>query len=718
MTRRSCIRTGCVNSVSSVRSIKRIFVVAGCLALALASVGFSQQDTFRDTTSVVLVEVPTQVSAKGAPITGLTKDQFELSEGRKKQEISVFEEVDLRTESGAGASASIPVAARRHFLAFFDMSYSDPSSVGRAQKAAADLVLSSLHPTDLAGVATYSRNKGPQLVLGFTTDRYQIRQAIETLGVVEPDRPQRDPLGLVISDVSVDFMSTGTQGSTNAAGLDAQLEMGGGAGLGATARIADRARRDEQNTQISRLMDGLAAVAEMMKTVQGRKHVLFLSEGFDGELLFGTEDLSTIADMNRAVEEGRTQDVDNDVRFGDSQLRRVVDRTLEAFKSANCSIQAVDIGSMRAGRKDMNLEALQYMARETGGEAFANFNNLGDAMEQLLLKTSVTYMLGFTPKNLKNDGEYRELRVRLKGGPRGADVVHRPGYYPPKSYAEMNPFERRMAAAQQLAGGQDGGALDTSVIAAGFDATGKKYVPVLIEVAGPDLVRGTSENVIPVEIYAYAMDSEGAVRDFFVRSMGLDRSGSGGLLEQTGLKYWGHFDLGPGDYTTRVLVRNALTGASGLQVGELNVLSGSEEPTLLPPMFPEQPGKWVLGREEADDQRAGVDYPFMIGENPFIPAARAEIPKGGEAQIGLLGYAIGTGSMSADAQIFDLAGNQIEGGEIEIGEATPGTGGMSAIPGVFRAKKLDPGDYILVVSLKDLASNQELTSSTSIRVVG
>ena len=126
------------------------------------------QAQFSDTTTVTVVEVPVQVVSSGAPVRGLTRDDFELLDGRRKVEITGFEFVDLSLVEGKPTQPQVPVAARRHFLLFFDLFYTTPDSVGRAQQAAADLVLTSLHPTDLVAVAVFDTR--PRLVLGFTSD--------------------------------------------------------------------------------------------------------------------------------------------------------------------------------------------------------------------------------------------------------------------------------------------------------------------------------------------------------------------------------------------------------------------------------------------------------------------------------------------------------------------------------------------------------------------
>jgi VWFA-related protein len=671
--------------------------------------------------------VPVQVTVKGEPVRGLTQADFEVYEGRKKQEIVAFEVIDLTSTEGSGAAPDVPLAGRRHFLVFFDLSLSDPASVTRGREAAADLVLESLHPTDLVAVATFALMKGPQLVLGFTTDRNQVRHAIETLGVVQPRHLVRDPLGLVIADMEGPGDGGGEGGGGGGGiGVDFAAELQ--ASLSASAVLREAAERGENISQIARLMDGIGAVGQLLQNVEGRKHVLFLSEGFEGELLFGTEDIEEIQDSAQAVLDGRTQEVDNAARYGDSEARRVVDRALESLRQSNTTLQAVDIGGLVAGGsvtsrgragKNTKLDTLQYMAGETGGELFANYNDLGDSMQNVLTRTSVTYLLAFQPTDVEPDGKYREIRVRMVGGPKGAEVVHRPGYYPPKPLAEQTPFEQRLQIADELIGGKGGGAVGASVLAAAFPVPGAKaYVPVLIEASGADLQRGHKEPALPLEVYAYAMDETGAVRDFFVRNMALDRQQVGPALDANGFKYWGHFDLDSGEYTVRVMVRNPKTGANALEVVTVEVpAADASEATLLPPLFVDDPSRWVLGREDASEQRAGVEYPFLQAGNPFIPAARPSVKAGGQAPLTLVAYNFGTGSLAVSGQLFSASGDVVDGGRIELGAGASGAAGKAELPAVFHAAKVAPGDYVLVVTLRNTASQKEETSSIPIRVV-
>ena len=125
--------------------------------LLVTSLGATdQRDVFDDRTDVVLVQIPVHVSHKGDPIRGLTADNFEVLERRKKQKIVGFDVVDLSLldPSDLAESVFVPPASRRNFLFLFDLSNSAPSGVIRAQDAAIEMVRTSLHSTDVAAVAT------------------------------------------------------------------------------------------------------------------------------------------------------------------------------------------------------------------------------------------------------------------------------------------------------------------------------------------------------------------------------------------------------------------------------------------------------------------------------------------------------------------------------------------------------------------------------------
>ena len=158
---------------------------------------------FAETTDVVLVQIPVYVTRNGTPVHGLTAENFEVLEGRKKQRIVAVDVFDLELlPESTSAPADIPAAGRRNFLLLFDLSNSLPAGIVRARKAALELARTGLHPSDLVSVATYSKTRGIEIVMAFSTDRAQLVAAVEGLGLVQPFAQFSDPLRLNLAEVS------------------------------------------------------------------------------------------------------------------------------------------------------------------------------------------------------------------------------------------------------------------------------------------------------------------------------------------------------------------------------------------------------------------------------------------------------------------------------------------------------------------------------------
>ena len=682
---------------------KRILWTLVCATLTALFVGAPAQaaePTQRfsgERTDVVAVEIPVQVVRDGQPVRGLTAADFEITDGRKKQEITGFEVIDLNLPPTAEAPA-IPLAgsARRHFLMLFDLSNSEPKSIIKAREAAKKVV-TKLAPSDLVAVSTYSAAKGSQLTLGFTTDRRQINLAVDTLGRPELIDRSGDPLNLVIQSAGGDGGGSSIK-SPGGRGAEAFLED--------AIEDADRNKASDRRLQTQRLTAytrSLSDLSKLMSTVSGRKYVVLLSEGFDSSLLVGTADAEETASINSAVESGEIWKVDNDARFGSTQSGNDLEKMVESFRRADCVIQAVDIGGLReAGARHANgQDGLFAMAQQTGGELFRNFNDLSDAMGKMLDRTSVTYLLTFQPE-VKRDGSYRKVKVELKNAPRGTKISARSGYFAPKPFDQIDPTSRMLDAADTIMGGREGGTLSASVLAAPFrGAGGKAYVPVLIEVDGPSLLAGTEGNVLPTEIYAYALGPDGTIGDYFGQTLGLDLAKVKAPLQQSGLKYFGHLELAPGTYSLRVLVRNGRTGASSLRLTSIEVPAAEAgKLTIGPPLFPEPQGKWMIIREQPRGDQKNAPYPFMARQQAFVPAAEPSLAAGQDAAMSLVAWNLPAGDVRLSAKVLGADGKVVPGGEVKLIGREPGAAGSGdVLLASFKPTGLKAGGYRLDVQV-------------------
>ena len=694
-----------VNPTLRRRVLGVFLIVIFAVLTALPATAQRRKKTFTETTDVVVVEVPITVVRDGEPVDGLTAESFEILDGGKKQEILGFEMIDLQNPKTVEAPQSVPIAARRHFLMFFDLSFSRPETLVRARWAARDLI-AQLHPTDLAGVAIYTTNKGADFLLGFTSDRRQLELAVGSLGSPRLIKREADPLGLLVGNVQPnvpsDFFGGGLEGGRG----------GGGGGqadsiaealqdnLEADLRRISATERMELRDKITAMTRNLGDMAKVLGALDGRKHVVYFSEGFQEEVLIGAQ--RTEEQIN-TVASGEIWNTSGTDTYGDTGLQNDYEGMIEEFRRAGCTVQAIDIAGLRdPGLSNGSQTSLLAFADGTGGELYRNLNDLGVAMDKMLHRTSVTYLLAFQPKSLKKDGKYHKLKVKLRDGARGVRLSHRAGYYAPMSGEPVDARAARMTTAETLLSENVGGAFDVSVLTAPFPADGKSYLPVLIEVDGTGLVQSATD-VLNLEIYGYALDESGAVRDFFTQNLTLDLAKVGDALKQSGFKYWGHFDLPPGAYTARVLVKETQGGRQALSRQDIVVpVFENQETALLPPLFPEQPGKWVMAREGAERQR-DVAYPFMIGGQPIIPAVRPEVPRKGTTAFYLQGLHL-AGDVRWSGEVVDAAGSPATAAAVTV--AGDGTAQLET-------RGLDAGAYTLAVIATDAAGEHK----TAIRFV-
>jgi hypothetical protein len=82
---------------------------------------------------------------------------------------------------------------------------------------------------------------------------------------------------------------------------------------------------------------------------------------------------------------------------------------------------------------------------------------------------------------------------------------------------------------------------------------------------------------VPAEVYAYALAADGAVRDYFAQSIEVDLTG-GAAAGRRDLRLHGTFNLPPGQYTARTLVRNASTGSFGVRSTPFEVAAAAAAP--------------------------------------------------------------------------------------------------------------------------------------------
>ena len=669
----------------------------------------------RETAEVALVEVPVRVTDRdGRPLSGLTRKDFTLLDDGRPQEIVGFDAIDLAEKVHPGAGEPPPPAARRRFLILFDFSFARPKSVVAARRAARELVLHGLGENDLAAVATYSVERGVRLLATFSSDRVQVARAIETLGLEAPTE-LRDPLAFAYDTATL----RGGTGPTSS--------EEGGARLGdlidalETMSSLHRARADEYaRGRVRHLVQSFRDLAQTLDAVEGRKDVIYLSEGFSGRYLVGERETTQ---ERQWLIQGEQWKVDADKRFGSSSLRGELSEMGENFRRSDTVIHAVDIGGIRtentAETERIPLDAAQIenslyeIASGTGGDVLRNANDLGGQLSRLMSQTSMVYVLAFRPDRAGKEGKFHKLQVKVAAP--GARVSARAGYYERRGFRQLTPLERSLSAADVIANEIPVRDIRMQVLATPF-ATSETVaaVPVLLEIPGADFLEGEKGDRTGLEIYVYASDQDNRLVDYFVQTVGVDLTQSRERLKTGGFKYFGELVLPPGAYRLRALVRNADTGRMGLSVSSLNVPAFSaRQPYLLAPMFLEQKGEWLELQGRTSGVAGTSGYPVLaLGTESFAPAALPEVLPGTVSRVCLVAYHFGPASgaeaLKVGGQILAEDGRPLsEGGLAVLAKSTPEPDGKRMLLLSFQPPEgLEPGRYGLRIFLQDASTGQ------------
>jgi VWFA-related protein len=604
--------------------MKRLMVI---LAVAVLAVGVIAQ--VRETVNVNLVEVPvTVVDSSGNPVRGLTAANFEVIDNGTKRQITAFDKIDFSSPEVVTAISPLNPSARRQFMLLFDLTNSSPNAIVRSQEAARNFVSQNVQPRDLVAVGTIEAERGFRLLTAFTTDRQLVASAIGQPSAFRGN----DPLQIA------------NQASLYEASLAQEPASGGGGGTAGEGRAAanEEAILMQRNIthqnesavrqRVEREVDSLGALARILRAVPGRKQIVFLSEGFDPKYIQGRDVRASQeqATENEQILHGQSYNVDMDARFGNTASMTLLDRMGEYFKQSDVVLHAIDIQGVRlqndvqTGSSINSNAGLFLLARQTGGEVFQNVNNMTTNFQRMLHQQEVVYVLGFQAPSQK-PGTFHNLKVKLVNVPGSPRVYSRAGYY---EGGGESPAERTLSNAEIIVNDIPQTDVHLNALTAAFPTSGKNLqVPVILEINGNDLIKDVRGNTTKLEIYIYAFDSDGVVRDRLYQNLSLDLSKVGPKLRASGLKYYGTLSLPPGTYAVKSLVRSIDTERRGFGRTDIVVPKPGDVAALQPVPIDEQP-KWVLVKGNSHDGGAG--YPFVLNGQQFIPSTVAR--KGGGPQ--------------------------------------------------------------------------------------
>lgn len=582
----------------------------------------SAQPAFQEKVTVSYVEVPvTVIGTGGGAVRGLTQANFEVFDDGEKRPIDSFEAIDFASERPLKTISPLHPASRRNFLLLFDLSFSSPNSIGKAQTAARSFIARSVGSRDLVAIGSLDVERGFRFLTAFTTDRELLVAAIADPLTFQTSDPLQIASGSPMREIGADGSSAGTGGRGDRSGTLDELAADF---MRSTAKLDDAFNRG----RVKRQVETLGSIARSMQGLAGRKHLVLLSEGFDPRLVQGRSvtESAEQTEENAAIQSGEIWKVDSDRRYGSANAQRSISLMASQFRRADVVLHAVDIqgvrvqNDVRGGAKVNSNEGLFLLANSTGGSVFRNSNDISAEFDRLTRQHEVVYVLGFRAP-LGEPGQFHELKVRLVNVP-NAHLQHRGGYY---DAGNESVLERSLSTAEVIINDIPQDALGLAALSAAFpSAEGDAQVPVVLEVTGADLIAKSKDGAATTEFFVYAFDENGLVRGSLYQRMRLDVEKAGERLRESGVRFYGTLRLPPGRYAVKTLVRVAETDARGYRRVEVTVPEKGDV-AMVRPLFFEEAGHWIMVKSANE---AKVPYPFVLDGESFIPSARPKLRKG------------------------------------------------------------------------------------------
>ena len=496
----------------------------------------------RETTTVEVVQIPVYVTSSGASVRGLTRDDFKLRVNGRTQKIDYFDVVDFRSLS---SEQMRDPRQRRLYVLTFDLANMSMFAMARAQRAAEEY-LRAAQPSDSFAVALLDHDDQIKFIVPFTRDRVTLRRAVASFRVASPGDPLRLTMAsrersALINDDASELMDLRRMG----AGVTAEL-------------AASRARR-----HIDDQFESLGDLAKRLAPLEGLKHVVLLSRGFDSVLLRTDSSFVRISSPigGPLVPGGGPQQANaihaqQASQWGssgsrsfngfDSYLPESQRRMRKEFAAAGVFLDAIDIEGVRGFGMPSN-DSLHFLVSDTGGQVVEHRNDLKAAIQRLTDSQQVVYVLGFHAADTGR--KQNAVSVHVDGAPRRSYVSYRESY---STIADKPSTLDGLRLADIVTNDipQNGITMTTTV------TTAPKTAAVSVTLPGQELlaIAGNDGNV-KGEALLYVFVGQTSV-SFARKGIDVDvtRARTSGL-DGRNVEIAQSFDLPPGTYALKVLVR-------------------------------------------------------------------------------------------------------------------------------------------------------------------
>jgi VWFA-related protein len=305
------------------------------------------------------------------------------------------------------------------------------------------------------------------------------------------------------------------------------------------------------DAQISYVYRHLEQIMRRLAGMPGQRVMVFVSPGFVITTFLSLESSSLVDQANRSnivinTIDARglyTPDLMGDISDPPHDSQRTV-----GIKS-----------SYRIAAQSAQSDILAQLADGTGGTFFHNRNDIDEGLREATAAPAMSYLLGFSPQNMKINGAYHTLKVSLTGKQKFS-IQARHGYYAPRTIAD--PAEAAKEEIQEALFSQDEiHDLPVELQTQFFKkdpSEARLAVLTHVDVKGIRFRKAEGRNRDDLTVATAIFDENGNFvtgGEKIVQMKLLDKTFD--RLSHSGFTLKSSFDVKPGTYLVRLVVRDA-----------------------------------------------------------------------------------------------------------------------------------------------------------------
>ena len=449
-----------------------------------------QEDVVKVKSNLVNIDVIVK-DKKGKYVADLKPEDFTLTEDGHPQKIEFFDAPISRSETrtpgtaAAAPTSEAPATNTRNYVALvLDSQTTDLTNLKPVREGAIKYVREQV--TDADAVAVLSVTNGLQMLQTFTQDKTKLIASLENLG-------SNDSKSLEQKDVAENIANLREFLNNNSA--SGQITTNAGGSAAARVMIAQhvlqqfiRLRTALSLQQARPVLAALAALAEGLRSIPGKKTVVLFSQGFVTPAVLDWQVQSTIDIANRANVAIYIIDSAG-LRAGAPASGSLVPASplagVSAITNQEQRIRGVGgetvFDNVRQEGQTREYDILYRISGDTGGKFLKGNNDIGQGLERINQEIQARYTLAYRSTNQNFDGTFRKVKIEVRRP--DVQILSRSGYYaiPPEEIVLLSPADKKLLSGFAAAEGNPGFPLFVS-LSPFRTREGLYTVPLAIEV--------------------------------------------------------------------------------------------------------------------------------------------------------------------------------------------------------------------------------------------